>query len=248
MDFRGPAASADADCLILLPPFCTARRAVRFHNGTVDQIQTAAARTASCCCRSWTRNSRRGSTPKRERKVRVFAAVIALLLATPALALENENLLVAVPPGYKVGYTKHTPKGVITEMVPSAETVETWTEMVTVQIFFGMHDSVIAYRLRLERLWASACAGARSAPIGGGLVNGYNTMTWRLSCLLNRQTGKPEMTWFKAISGRDSFYVVQKAFKFEPAPDKAKEWVGWLHKVSVCDTRIAERKCPAEMR
>ena len=78
-------------------------------------------------------------------------------------------------------------------------------------------------------------------------MNGYNTMTWRLSCPLNRQTGKPEMTWFKAISGRDSFYVVQKAFKFEPAPEKAAEWVAWLDKVSVCDTRLPDRACPRGM-
>ena len=39
-------------------------------------------------------------------------------------------------------------------------------------------------------------------------------MMWRMTCPLNRQTAKPEMTWFKAISGTDSFYVVQKAFKF----------------------------------
>ena len=61
-------------------------------------------------------------------------------------------------------------------------------------------------------------------------------------------TGKPEITWFKAISGRDSFYVVQKAFKFEPAPEQAKQWVGWLDKVSVCDTRLPDRACPRGMR
>jgi hypothetical protein len=176
----------------------------------------------------------------------VRVAALALVIASPAFALENENLLVAMPPGYKVGYTKHTAKGVITEMVPAAETVENWTEMVTVQIFYGT-DSLIAFRARLEKLWASACAGARSAPVGGGLVNGYTTMTWRLSCPLNRQTGKPEMTWFKAISGRDSFYVVQKAFKFEPAPEKAAEWVAWLDMVSVCDTRLPDRACPRGM-
>jgi hypothetical protein len=56
------------------------------------------------------------------------------------------------------------------------------------------------------------------------------------------------MTWFKAISGNDSFYVVQKAFKLDPTPDKAAEWVAFLNKVSVCDTRPPERKCPAGMR
>ena len=153
-----------------------------------------------------------------------------------------------MPAGYKVGYTNHTAKGVISEMVPAAETVESWTEMVTVQIFFGLHDGPASFRLRLEKLWASSCAGAKSAPVGGGLVNGYTTMTWRMSCPLNKATGKPEITWFKAIAGNDSFYVVQKAFKAEPTPEQAAAALKYLDTVSVCDTRIPERKCPAGMR
>jgi hypothetical protein len=100
----------------------------------------------------------------------------------------------------------------------------------------------------MEKLWAGSCAGAKSAPVSAGMENGYVTMMWRMTCPLNRRTAKPEMTWFKAISGNDSFYVVQKAFKFEPAQEKAAEWVAWLNKVSVCDTRIPERKCPSGMR
>jgi len=153
-----------------------------------------------------------------------------------------------MPPGYKVGFTKHAERGVITEMVPDGQTVETWTEMVTVQIFFGMHDSVSGFRLRMEKLWAQSCAGARSAPVSGGIENGYVVTIWRQSCPLNRQTGQPETTLFKAIAGRDSFYVVQKAFKFEPSPDAAAEWARYLDTVSVCDTRIPERKCPAGMQ
>jgi hypothetical protein len=180
--------------------------------------------------------------------VRVVAAILALLAAVPAQALEAENLLVTLPPGYKVGYTKHTQRGVITEMVPVGETVENWTELVTVQIFFGLQDSPASFRLRMEKLWAQACSGAKSAPVGDGLTNGYTTMAWRMTCPRNAQTGKPEMTWFKVIAGRDSFYVVQKAFKFEPAPDKAATWAKYLDSVSVCDTRLPERKCPAGMR
>ena len=178
----------------------------------------------------------------------LLALSLALLLSLPTFALEAENLLVAMPAGYKVGYTKHAPKGVITEMVPAAETVGAWTEMVTVQIFFGMHDSVSGFRLRMEKLWAQSCAGAKSAPVSGGIENGYVVTIWRQSCPLNRQTGQPETTLFKAIAGRDSFYVVQKAFKFEPSPDAAAEWARYLDTVSVCDTRIPERACPRGMQ
>lgn len=55
---------------------------------------------------------------------------------------------------------------------------------------------------------------------------------------------KPEITWFKAVEGNDSFYLVQKAFKFEPSQDQITRWMGYLRKVSVCDSRIADRACP----
>jgi hypothetical protein len=56
-----------------------------------------------------------------------------------------------------------------------------------------------------------------------------------------RQAG---ITWFKAVQGNDSFYVVQKAFKFEPSKEQITRWMDYLRKVSVCDSRIADRACP----
>ena len=64
------------------------------------------------------------------------------------------------------------------------------------------------------------------------------------SCPKNPGTGKPEITWFKAVQGNDSFYLVQKAFKFEPSKEQVTRWMGYLRKVSVCDSRIADRVCP----
>ena len=50
---------------------------------------------------------------------------------------------------------------------------------------------------------------------------------WALGCKRNPATGKPEMTWFKALAGIDSFYVVQKAFKFVPSKDQVAKWM-WV--------------------
>jgi hypothetical protein len=47
----------------------------------------------------------------------------------------------------------------------------------------------------------------------------------------------------KAIQGRDSFYLVQKAYKFEPSAEQKKQWDDYLDSVSVCDTRRPERPC-----
>jgi hypothetical protein len=41
----------------------------------------------------------------------------------------------------------------------------------------------------------------------------------------NRESGKPEITWFKAVQGNNSFYLVQKAFRFEPSKSGPRS--GW---------------------
>ena len=76
------------------------------------------------------------------------------------------------------------------------------------------------------------------------MENGYATLVWLLDCPNNPGTGHPELTWFKGVRGNDSFYLVQKAFKFNPSKEQITRWVDYLKAVRVCDSRIAERACP----
>jgi hypothetical protein len=170
---------------------------------------------------------------------------LALTLASPsARALEGEVLLVTVPKGYKIGYEKKAGNQIMTEMVPQAETVKDWTEMVTVQIFLNMRGVTPAqYRQRIQNMWSQACDGSEFANVKAGDDGGYPTLTWLSKCPHNNATGKPELTWMKAIQGRDSFYLVQKAYKFEPSAEQKATWGAYLDSVSVCDTRRPERPC-----
>jgi hypothetical protein len=143
----------------------------------------------------------------------------AALCAPPARAdLVNENLLVAAPAGYEVGLRKKKKESSITEWVPADETVDNWTEMVTVQVFYDLKVPPEALMRDLEKRWRGACPGAGEAQtIADGVEHGYPARVWLLDCPRNPDSGKREITWFKAIEGNDSFYVVQKAFKFMPA-------------------------------
>jgi|KBSMisStaDraftv2_1062788.scaffolds.fasta_scaffold43714_5 hypothetical protein len=178
--------------------------------------------------------------------MRLLGAMLAvLLLAGPASAqLVNENLLVTFPAGYKAGWQDKKPNLQMTELVPNSEAVENWTEMVTIQTFFGMKAAPEQFRDRLAKLWISSCSGGAARDVAKGPQNGYATLTWFLSCPLNPSTGKPEMTWVKGIQGNDSFYVVQKAFKFMPSNEQLAPWTEYLNKVQVCDTRLPDRPCP----
>jgi hypothetical protein len=176
----------------------------------------------------------------------VFAFASASSQASPASdqKLTDENLLVAVPDGYKIDFQQRTGDMLISEMVPSGQTVHDWTEMVTVQVFHDLKVMPDQFKARIDKEGPPACAGIESHPVAQGDENGYPYMVWLQSCPLNKATGKPEITWFKAIAGNDSFYVVQLAFKAWPSKEQITSWMHYLGGVTVCDTRLPERACP----
>ena len=171
-----------------------------------------------------------------------------LCLALPTLSfaeLKDENLLQSLPQGYKIDYQIQQGNMLMTEMVPQAESVKNWTEMVTTHIYLGAKNlSHEAFQAEMEKGWLAACKGGEIAPIKKGNENGYAFSMWVQTCPNNPATGKPEDTLFKAIKGNDSYYVVQKAFRFEPTNEQISRWVLYLRTVGVCDTRLANSPCP----
>ena len=122
------------------------------------------------------------------------AVILAALSASAARAdLENENLLVTAPPGYKVGFSDKKPNMLMTEFVPAKETVENWTEMVTVQVFFGLKATPQQFMDDMGERWRAACPDAEEAhTVADAPENGYPTLVWLLSCPKNpwhRQAG-----------------------------------------------------------
>jgi hypothetical protein len=177
--------------------------------------------------------------------------LICLLLAivlVPSVCLADladENLLQKLPQGYKIDFQTKKGSMVMTEMVPMAETVNDWSEMLTTQIFLGMKNATPEqFQAAMKKTWLSACKDGEVAPITNGEENGYAFSLWVQVCPLNPSTGKPEKTWFKAIKGNDSFYLVQKAFKFDPTEDQMRQWMQYFRSVLVCDSRLSERSCP----
>ena len=174
-----------------------------------------------------------------------IAAVAVMLALSAAATLINENLITTMPPGYQVGFQDKNGQRQIVEWVPAGETVDNWSEMVTVQIFHGLKVMPDAFMRDLEKRWVASCPGAVPAhTIANVVENGYPSLVWLLDCPKNPATGKPEITWFKAVQGNDSFYVVQKAFKFAPSKEQVTQWVGYLKAAHVCDSRLPDRPCP----
>jgi hypothetical protein len=72
--------------------------------------------------------------------------------------LINENLLVTIPPSYKIDFKDRKPDRLINEMVPEDQTVDDWSEMVTVQIFYGLKTTSEEFENRVADGWLKARA------------------------------------------------------------------------------------------
>ncbi len=177
----------------------------------------------------------------------VGVALVACLAGgtLQAQQLKNENLLVGMPQGFKVGF-KDSKNGMnMQEFVPASETVQNWTEMVTVQVFLSRKDlQPAAFLAAMQKQWVGGCKGSTATTVSTGNVNGYEAASVLLRCPLLASTGKPETTVIKAIKGNDSFYVVQRAVRSVPSPDQLETMKKYIESVGVCDSRSSTAPCP----
>ena len=66
--------------------------------------------------------------------MKFFSLLLLITTIFPSICaaeLRDENLLQLLPKGYKVDFQSKQGNMLTTEMVPQAETVNNWTEMVT---------------------------------------------------------------------------------------------------------------------
>jgi hypothetical protein len=166
------------------------------------------------------------------------------MTTSAALAeLANENLLTKIPDGYKLDFHEENKDMFLNEFVPVSQSFNNWTEMVTVQVFYGLKESPEQFKAKTEASLPKLCPGAQVNLITQGNENGYPFILFEQDCPLNKATGKPEFTWFKVIGGNDSLYVVPFAAKAWPSKEEITNWMHYLRDVVVCDTRLPDRSC-----
>lgn len=181
--------------------------------------------------------------------MRTVAAVLLAWLASyaaPAYAqLKDENLLVTMPQGFTVGSQQEKGNIVFMEWIPTGETLQNWSEMVTTQILLGKRgiDGGL-YLTTIMQGWLKACPETKPGVVLRGTVNGYPMWSMQLQCPRLASTGKPETTLFRSFRGNDSFYLVQRAARAVPDSAQMAKMTAYMASVTVCDTRTPEHPCP----
>jgi hypothetical protein len=160
-------------------------------------------------------------------------------------SIDSESLLVSPPKDFKIGFQSNRNNSSMTEWVPTSETVEDWTQMLTVQVYRGATVEAAAFLQGVGRRYMDACPGTTAKGIFTGQVNGYVVSMLLLKCPNNPSIGKPETTAFRVIKGKDALYSVQRAWRAVPADQDLNDVMQALGKVTVCDTRTPDHPCPS---
>ncbi|HSV01958.1 MAG TPA: hypothetical protein VLI41_02025 [Phenylobacterium sp.] len=163
----------------------------------------------------------------------------------PMSDLREENILLPLPQGFKVGYRARNAQAQITEYVPTSETVDDWSRMITEQIFYqrGKSDPETLPK-GMVGAYQAACPGGAGRELGSEPENGYAVATWTFACPRNPSTGKPETMWMKVIAGGDALYAVQYAYRASASPALAAPALDYLKRVTACDSRGPDHPCP----
>ena len=167
---------------------------------------------------------------------KLMLAAVMLPLAVQAAQAAEMASFGEPPKDFKIDYQTEQTGMIRGERVPQKQTVDNWTQMITLQSMAGANLDAEEFRNNTANLWQNACPKSSFNPITEGEANGYSAAVWQLTCEYNPQTGKPEYTWFKAIQGDDSLYVKQYAFRYAPNKKEIHNALDQLRKFTVCDS------------
>lgn len=117
--------------------------------------------------------------------------------------------------------------------------------MLAVQIFRAAAIDAATFLQSVGKQYMDACPETTAKGIFSGQINGYVVSMLVLKCPKNPETGKPEPTACRMITGKVALNSVQRAWRSIPSDQDLGEVMQTLAKVTVCGTRAADHPCPS---
>lgn len=159
--------------------------------------------------------------------------------------LSGENLVYPMPEGWQVGYDNKTKKHRMTGLIPESQQLESWKDMLSVQVVFNAarkdpSQFIDGMALAAEK----ACPGSKGKVLEEGEQQGYHYLIWYHDCQKNPRTQQVEISLLKAMQGSDHFYVIQRAWRSVPGESDLDTWSAYLKETAICDTRFKKVACP----
>lgn len=162
------------------------------------------------------------------RSVKIAMALGALLLASAA-AGPDERLSALLPDGFVIGYEAQDGTVSIREAVPTGETVNDWSRMITDLRFAGAAKllPIDKFHKALTNGLAESCPGVKVGAAVRLTLDGHEAARLRVDCPRLPATGKPETFFSLTVAGDKDLLNRQIAFRHVPS-DQDTAWADAL--------------------
>lgn len=172
--------------------------------------------------------------------MRILLISIIITFSLFGAEFKNENLFVKIPKNFKLDfkdYNKQTRISLV-EFVPKNESVQDWSQMITITSYTkNISLTATEYIQKMKLMWKKSCKNSNTKILPNGTENGYKFALIQMHCPKTKITNKEELVFMKAIKGKSRFYVVQKAFSYNPSKETIVETMKYFKKITVFDTR-----------
>ena len=181
---------------------------------------------------------------------------------------KRERLIMDVPKGWYLGSNSKNEFMELFEFVPEGQTVQNWTDMISIGIFplsnvqstnvfdptevFGRAKAAQLFATNWRKGLEKTCEDTQAEPENLTLV----AMHWvildgKLKCTKGKVTGKGEVILYRLIFGRDGYTMVMRQWGFPPfdigqepvSSGELGDWKVRLREIRLCDPRLSE--CPS---
>ena len=135
---------------------------------------------------------------------------------------DGEVYIAGLPGGWNLGFQESNEIGHHLEWVPNGQPVKDWRDMIAFQLFPKLIDvRPDQFLTKMADHYAQSCDQVLATDIEGTPANGYPGALRVLACTKNKVTGMGEVTLFRAVMGKQAFYVAQRAWRMQPFSPEA---------------------------
>ena len=173
------------------------------------------------------------------------------------------QVFVARIPNWKVVFEKPSPRHYIMEWVPAGQTLETWTEMITVQ---GLKDLARQPNLKAESVLGTLAGQIQKVcvpkfigrSLGNSTIDSFEASRALIGCgelpadhPTGIKKGQGEIGYYIAIKGTNDVYVIHRSMRgaaFEPAALPVSQadldrWEQELQPIKLCESNVPHAEC-----
>ncbi|MGV0986538.1 MAG: hypothetical protein ACOYB2_18475 [Limnohabitans sp.] len=174
---------------------------------------------------------------------------------TVATPVYSQIVMFSYPPGFKPAFAKNTGTSYMQEYVLEGETVEKWTQMVTLSGVKGLSiNQAFTPRSFVEFVasgFRSACPSSFAARSFGTLkISGHDAFVALFGCgTVSAEPARSEIAMVLAVKGVHDYYTIQWAERAAPSSSLILDGEKWIERlkvlnpIKVCD-RVPNEPAP----